>query len=503
MFAVIYIPDFSLQAALRHEPELRARPVALVDGESAKSFILQANAAAKKAGVAEGQTPSQAIARCESLTIKTRSLAQEKSATEILLQTAYGFSPNIEPTAPGVCTMELKGLGIEDHDEAGNWAEMIVRALVQYHLEARVGIAPTPELALLAAHAANPICAVRHANAFVAQLPVAALSPSPEILRILSQWGIRTVGEFLALGKNEIAERLGVEASELFERVSMNSIRPLKLFLPSEEFSEEMEFENEIETAEPLLFVLRRFVEQLSRRLETVYLVIAEFQLNLGLSSGAKYERTFKIPAPTGNIDTLFGMLQTHLETVRTDSPIVSLRLTARPAKPDTHQFGLFESTLRNPNQFAETLARLTALFGPENVGTPRPIATHKPDAFQMAAPHFDEANGARLWSKTQPQQAEFGNRGATPLAAPAMQLRRFRPPLSAHFEFREGKPALIRSEVFTGAITDQRGPFFSSGDWWEENRWQREEWDVQTSEGSLLRIYRSEEGFFVEGIYD
>ena len=41
----------------------------------------------------------------------------------------------------------------------------------------------------------------------------------------------------------------------------------LKLVPPVESFAETFEFENEIETVEPLLFMLRRFLEQLSLRL--------------------------------------------------------------------------------------------------------------------------------------------------------------------------------------------------------------------------------------------
>jgi protein ImuB len=271
---------------------------------------------------------------------------------------------------------------------------------------------------------------------------------------------------------------------------------------PTEEFTEQMEFENEVETVEPLLFVLRRFVEQLSRRLELIYLVVAEFQLQLGLSSGAKYERLFRIPAPTGNIEILFRMLQTHLETVRTDSPIVSLRLSAKPARPEAQQFGLFESTLRDPNQFAETLARLTALCGPDRVGTPQLEATHRPDAFKVAQTFQARPDGdfpdARpntgLESPVNPQ----AGKPALPL-----RLRRFRPPLPSHLEFRGEKPSLLRSHVFVGPIIETRGPFFSSGNWWDIGRWAREEWDVETADGSLFRVFRSSDGCFVEGVYD
>ncbi|HEY1489391.1 MAG TPA: DNA polymerase Y family protein, partial [Verrucomicrobiae bacterium] len=508
MFAVIFIPDFSLQAALRHEPDLRARAVALVDPKATKPVITQLTAAAKASGVSEGLTASQAMARCAELIIKPRSPAQEESATEVLLQTACAFSPNIECTAPGVCTIELKGMVFNSRDGVEQWAQKIIEVLAQFNMAAKVGLAATPELALLAARAGKPVLSLagKHPTSkgcesgssldvggsmlevgcskTLESFAISSLEPSPEILAILHRWGVQTVGELLALGKDHVTERLGPEAAELFNRVSPDSQRPLKLVVPNEEFSEQMDFENEIETVEPLLFVLRRFVEQLSRRLELIYLVIAEFHLQLGLSSGAKYERVFKIPAPTGNLDVLFRMLQTHLETVRTDSPITSLRLTAKPTKPEARQFGLFESTLRDPNQFAETIARLTALCGSDHVGIPQSEPTHRPDAFHVAQTFLSAGSGdvpaahrnTGLESPVNPQAGK-----------PALRLRRFRPPRPSHIEFRDDKPALLRSEIFAGPIVETRGPFFSSGNWWDAGRWAREEWDVETADGSLF----------------
>jgi protein ImuB len=504
MFAVIFIPNFSLQAVLRHEPDLRARPVALIDSKLLKPVIVQLTSAAQACGVCEGLTASQAMARCAELIIKPRSPAQEESATEVLLQTAYAFSPNIESTGAGLCTMELKGMTFSsDSNAMEQWAQKIIEVLAQFHIAVKVGLAPTPELALLAARSGTGASPVRFDSKAFESFPISALEPAPEILTILQRWGIQTIGALLALGKDNVAERLGPAAAELFNRVSPDSPRPLKLVVPTEEFSEQMDFENEIETVEPLLFVLRRFVEQLSRRLELIYLVIAEFQLQLGLSSGGKHERLFKIPAPTGNIDVLFRMLQTHLETVQTDSPITSLRLAAKPAKPEARQFGLFESTLRDPNQFAETLARLTALCGSDCVGTPQLETTHRPDAFKVAQAFQSRDGGI---------QGDFPvARRNTGLESPvnpqtrmsALPLRRFRPPLPSHIEFRDEKPSLLRSHIFIGPIVHARGPFFSSGNWWDSGRWAREEWDVETSDGSLFRIFRSSDGCFVEGVYD
>ena len=496
MFAVVYIPNFSLQSVLRHETELQSQPVALTDAVQAKPLITEVNGFAQQAGVIQGLAPGQAMARCEKLVIKSRSLAQEESATEVLLQTAYSFSPNIEATAPGVCTMELKGLGIGIESAAAAWAEKLRTAVARYHLEARVGIAPTPALALLAARAANPVLVAFDLAEFVPGLPIEALEPSPEFLEIFSGWGIRKAGQFLALGKEAVVERLGPAALDLFRRVSPDAVRPLNLVSPAQQFSERMEFEHEIETAEPLLFVLRRFVEQLSCRLQAVYLAATELHLQLKLSSGATCVRLLKLPAPTCDIGILFRMLQTHLETLRTDSPIVGLQLTAKSGRPDAHQFGLFETTLRNPNQFAETLARLSGLCGWDRVGTPVLKATYRPDAFQMNAPDFSGPSSPP----------------AVPPGGP--QLRRFRPPLPATIEFIERQPSSLRSSAFSGRINSVRGPYLSSGEWWEpsateprtsgsEGSWAREEWDVETATGTVLRIFRSHEGNFVEGVYD
>src|SRR5947199_10635163 len=140
------------------------------------------------------------------------------------------------------------------------------------------------------------------------------------ILTILHKWGIHTLGQLAALDKEQLAARLGPEAIRMWERANGQSNRVLKLVRPPESFEESFEFENEIETAEPLLFVLRRFLEQLAVRLGAIYLVAKELTLRITFSNSRQdepavaekqgYERVFKIPQPTNDVDLLFRMLQ-------------------------------------------------------------------------------------------------------------------------------------------------------------------------------------------------
>src|SRR5881398_3617595 len=102
-----------------------------------------------------------------------------------------------------------------------------------------------------------------------------------EILAILHKWGIHTLGQLAALDKEQLGARLGPEALRMWERANGQSNRVLKLVRPPESFEESFEFEHEIETAEPLLFMLRRFLEQLAVRLSAIYLVAKELTLRI------------------------------------------------------------------------------------------------------------------------------------------------------------------------------------------------------------------------------
>src|SRR5581483_1114235 len=215
------------------------------------------------------------------------------------------------------------------------------------------------------------------------QRPIAEKSLQ-EILTILHKWGIHTLGQLAVLDKQQLGARLGPEVIQMWERANGQSNRVLKLIRPPESFEESFEFENEIETAEPLLFMLRRFLEQLAIRLSGIYLVAKELTLRITFTDKQIYERIFKIPQPTNNVDLLFRMLHTHLENFKSEHAIVAVALSAQPIKPAREQFGLFETTLRNPHQLSETLARLTALLGADRVGAPVLEETHRPDAFRM-----------------------------------------------------------------------------------------------------------------------
>jgi protein ImuB len=306
------------------------------------------------------------------------------------------------------------------------------------------------------------------------------------ILAILHNWGIHTVGQFVALDKEAVGARLGAIGLQLWERAKGKTTRLLKLVSIPETFEEAFEFENEIETSEPLLFMLRRFLQQFAVRLDALHLVANELQLEITFSDKSSYRHQFKIPEPTNNVEVLFRMLHTHLENFTSASPILAVALKAETTKPSFEQFHLFETALRDPTRLTETLARLTGLLGPERVGTPVIEETHRPDAFRM------EPFSWQLHKTTEE---------APPL--PACALRRFRSRVPASMWLVKNRPTHFRSAKVQGDVRGEKGPYMASGNWWDENAWDRAEWDLELENGALCQCHASGGKWELDGIYD
>jgi protein ImuB len=328
---------------------------------------------------------------------------------------------------------------------------------------------------------------VQDERSFLAPLPLAMVDPPPGLAAILDGWGIRTLGALTALPKPEVGRRLGQAGIDLWERAAGETDRPIEPCAPDATFAAAMDLEHEVETLEPLLFILRRFVDRLALQLAHANLVAAELALELTLADETTYRRGFRLPEPAGDPDILFRALQTHLETLHTDSAIKGVRLTITPTRPLVRQHGLFDTGLRDPHGFAETLARVEAVVGRDRVGTPGLEPTHRPDAFLLEKP-----------------VDVVGPLPPPPILPPlGLPLRRFRPPVEAQVATGPGGPASVQSRIARGEVRRRRGPWRRSGEWWKPGRWAGEEWDIELARGGLFRLACRAGQWWVEGMYD
>jgi len=163
-------------------------------------------------------------------------------------------------------------------------------------------------------------------------------------------------------------------------------------------------------------------------------------------------------------------LVQLDLKAHPPGAPILKIHLAAEPAQPRNMQSGLFLPPTPEPEKLELTLARIAGMVGEDKVGSLQLLDSHRPEAFRM-----------QRFAPVEPKGEKEKSDGASSSAA-ITALRMFRPPLRAKVTLHDGKPkhvvCLKRKEI-GGGILWIAGPWRSSGDWWEQDGWARDEWDI------------------------
>ncbi len=543
-FACIFVPDFPVEAVLRAEPELRSQAVAILEGKPPLQKVIGVNEKARLAGIEPGMTKIQ-IEACTDLVLRPRSSLQETAAHAALLDCAQSFSPRIEDTAPDTVLLDLSGLE-SLFGSLPKIARDIARRTSDLGLEANVGTAFNPDTARFAARGFSGVTVVPEGKEAerLGNLPLDVLfpelSPSKQtshFLETFDMWGVRNLRALCALPEAALTERLGQPGTRLQQLARGAISRTLVPVEPPLIFEEAMELEYPLVLLEPLAFLLARMLDQICARLAARALAAQELRLQLELESGYQlaeeltenisiygeaqpsthatptsaqlsgnensprtslFTRTLRLPVPMLDAKVFLKLLQLDLKAHPPGAPIRKVRLSAEPAQPRTLQGGLFLPPTPEPEKLELTLARIAGIVGEDKVGSLQLLDSHRPDAFRMQ--HF-------VPTAPKGQKEKMDSTPANPVTA----LRMFRPPLRVTVKLREGKPIHIacpkRKEV-QGEILWIAGPWRSSGDWWEQDGWARDEWDIAVPTKTDLALYRlvhdlMEGEWFVEGMYD
>jgi protein ImuB len=400
-----------------------------------------------------------------------------------LKECASMFSPRVENTGTGTVVFDVEGL----ERLFGGYPEIAERIRDQARtrkLEVNVAVASNADAAICAARGFSGVTVIQRGTeaARLGDLPIRVLHPSVEILEAIERWGIRSLRAFAKLPAIQVSERLGQEGVKLHKLAQGAGTRPIVPLAETLRFVEVMELDYDITAIEPLTFILSRMLDQICARLRSRNLATHEVRLALG-----NYVHILNLPLPIRNSRLLTKLFILDLEAHPPGIAIHRVEVEAFPAKPRVVQNGLFVPLSPEPEKLELTLARLKAVVGEENVGSPEILDTHRPDAFQMTKFGIGR-------SPSPSGKGESRN----------LSLRLYRPPLDATVQLRNTVPIWIAFYGVHGSIASTSGPWHTSGDWWRPTMWDREEWDIETSD-ALYRIYYDVhlDRWYTQGVYD
>ena len=554
--ACLVVPLFPLAARLRCEPELIHEALAIFEGNGNAARLVAATRPARRAGLKPGLTLPQARLLLPKLTARPRDAECERSAREALIEAAETISPRGEEGPDGVVYLDILGLdrlyAEESHGAQGKHGTRekhrsregqigvaLMAATQAEGLPTKVGIASSKLAARVAADSPGSptIVAAGGEAQFLAPLPLTRLAPEAEVASVLDRWGIRSIGELARLPAAEIASRLGRTGSELHSIARGFDAQPLTPRRPSPTFREGMTLEWPLVSLEPFLFVGRAALDRLSHRLRARGLACKRLEVSLRLEPDGHYERAIELPAPTRDTKTLLTLVRLELEARPPGAPVAGFSLTAHPDRSPESQLSLFGPATLSPDRLAATLARLFALLGPDRVGSPKPLDSHRPEGFRLEAytppppPEIEPSPprgrgllGARTFRPPiplevlvagGPQDEELAmadtiaepvsTYGSEPAPPPAVRLLSItNHPGNTQEAEAEGTKAVKRPTI-RGKVRVASGPWNLEEEWWSEHPVERDYWDVELSDGGIYRIYqeRRSREWFADGMYD
>src|SRR5947208_3221995 len=263
----------------------------------------------------------------------------------------------------------------------------------------RVALAGSRTAARVAAvRAAEPVMVVPPGaeRAALAGAPLAALDLAPDLVATLEGWGVRTLGELAALPRDGLAVRLGPAGLRAHDLALGHDRDPFCAWTPPPFWDEAQGLEWEIDSLGALAVVLDAVLGRLCARLVAASLAADALDVRLELASGGHHARAVALAVPMCEVKPMLALLTLDLEAHPPAAAVTRVTVSAHPVRARAGQGGLWQPPAPRLRDLVAVLARLAALVGPDNVGSPRLDDSHRPDAYALTAfAPPDEPGGA------------------------------------------------------------------------------------------------------------
>jgi protein ImuB len=379
LWTCILLPQLALDSVLRRLPD-PLRPLALVTGPAHLRCLHAVNASAAQAGLSPGMRLSAAHALLADVVTVEHDAQAEARWHRFLAAWAYRHSSLVSAQWPGCVVLEARA----SFQLLGPWPRFEARLreeLSALGFSHRIALAPTPRAARVLAGLRDGM-AVSSASAMreiLAKVPVRRAALPDDAGERLHRMGVRDLRALRALPRDSLRRRFGLELLAHLDRLYGDADDPLDYYAPPDHFDSRVELDYEVEQHPPLLFPLRRLINDLCTCLSIRDGGVQRFLLRLE-HEGAHTDVEVGLLAAEREPAMLFELTRHRLERVSIPKPVVAMRLLARELPPFVPAArDLFDARAQQTLPWPQLRERLRARLGDEAVyrvavaGDPRP----------------------------------------------------------------------------------------------------------------------------------
>nr|WP_158018950.1 DNA polymerase Y family protein [Mycobacterium basiliense] len=378
----IWCMDWPAVAAAAATGQSATDPVAV----TLANRVIACSATARAAGVRRGLRRREAAARCPQLHIATADADRDARFFEGVIAAVDDLVPHVEVLRPGLLVMPVRGparfFGSEQRA-----AEQLIDAVAAAGAECQVGIADHLSTAVFAARAGHVVEPGRDAR-FLSVLSIRQLATEPslsgagreELTDLLWRMGIRTIGQFAALPRTDVASRFGADAVSAHRFARGESERPPSGRELPPELDVELRCDPPLDRVDAAAFAGRSLAGALHQALMGAGVGCTRLAIHAATANGEERSRVWRCAEPLTENATadrvrwqLDGWLSNRTASDRPTAPVTLLRLQAiEVVSAGALQLPLWgglgtEDRLRA----RRVLVRVQGLLGPEAVQVP------------------------------------------------------------------------------------------------------------------------------------
>ena len=289
---------------LARRPDLYGSPVVVGRWEE---HVVAASEETRELGVIPGMAMRQAEHLCPQATFVPPDEEATTRIREMISSALYDLAPTVEVRDEGIAWLDLIGL-VNPGQSVRAARHRLLRAIGR---EPRLGLAPGPFSARLAAARARPgrLLRVADAREFLAPLPSRELPLDSEQQERLDLLGLRTLGAVASVGPRELESQLGRDGRHAVLLARGLEPDQLEAWRPPLFTSAHRQFGEPVEDREALLFVARALCGDLADELGLRGAGAKHVRVRLLLESGESEKRESIVRHTLSGTAELFGLI--------------------------------------------------------------------------------------------------------------------------------------------------------------------------------------------------
>ncbi|EID17033.1 DNA polymerase Y family protein [Mycobacterium xenopi] len=485
--------------------------------------VIACSSAARSAGVVRGLRRREATARCPQLHVVAADTDRDARLFERVIAAVDDLVPGAEVLRPGLVVLSVRGAARYFGSEQ-QVAERLIDAVAVSSAagaECQVGVADQLSTAVFAARAGRIVGPGEDAR-FLSALSIRQLAAEPslsgpgreELVDLLWRMGIRTIGQFAALPRTDVASRFGADAVAAHRFARGEPERPPCGREPPPDLDAVLPCDPPIDRVDAAAFAGRSLAATLHQTLMAAGVGCTRLAINAVTANGEELQRVWRCAEPLTEDATadrvrwqLDGWLNNRTADERPTAPVTLLRLQPiEVVSAEALQLPLWGGLGEEDRLRARrALVRVQGLLGPEAVQVPVLSGGRGPAERITLTPLGDEpvarADPRRPWPGQLPEPSP------TVLLDDPVELldAQGNPVRVTNRGLFSADPARLTAHGCDDRLRWWAGPWPVDERWWDPEQARGRTARMQVlleSERALLLCYRQRR-WYLEGIYE